>query len=94
MALKWTDTLEIAIQLSEAHPEIDPKAIRFTDLHQWVMALSEFDDMFSPDLFAALTLAPLQQLAQQAKVPVRSFDDANDVADAKLAEDHIGVGLR
>ncbi len=44
MALKWTDTLELAIQLSEAHPEIDPKLIRFTDLHQWVMALPEFDD--------------------------------------------------
>ena len=44
MALKWTDTLEIAIQLSEAHAEVDPKTIRFTDLHQWVMALPEFDD--------------------------------------------------
>ena len=44
MTLKWTDTLEIAIQLSEAHPEIDPKTIRFTDLHAWVMALPEFND--------------------------------------------------
>jgi FeS assembly protein IscX len=42
--MKWTDTLEIAIQLSEAHPQIDPKSIRFTDLHRWVMALPEFDD--------------------------------------------------
>ena len=44
MPLKWTDTLEIAIQLSDAHPEIDPKTIRFTDLHDWVMALPEFAD--------------------------------------------------
>jgi FeS assembly protein IscX len=44
MTLKWTDTLEIAIQLSEAHPDIDPKTIRFTDLHAWVMALPEFTD--------------------------------------------------
>lgn len=42
--MKWTDTLEIAIQCSEAHPDIDPKNIRFTDLHRWVMALPEFDD--------------------------------------------------
>ena len=42
--MKWTDTLEIAIQLAEAHPDIDPKAIRFTDLREWVMALPEFDD--------------------------------------------------
>jgi len=42
--MKWTDTLDIAIELSEAHPEIDPKTIRFTDLHRWVMELPEFDD--------------------------------------------------
>lgn len=44
MALKWTDTLEIAIQLSDKYPDVDPKAIRFTDLHQWVCELDEFDD--------------------------------------------------
>lgn len=42
--MKWTDTLEIAIALSEKHPEIDPKVIRFTDLHRWVMELDGFDD--------------------------------------------------
>jgi FeS assembly protein IscX len=42
--MKWTDTLEIAIQLAEAHPDIDPTTIRFTDLRTWVMALPEFDD--------------------------------------------------
>jgi FeS assembly protein IscX len=42
--MKWTDTLEIAIQLLDAHPEVDPKTIRFTDLHRWVTELPEFDD--------------------------------------------------
>jgi FeS assembly protein IscX len=42
--MKWTDILEIAIQLDEAHPEIDPLTIRFTDLHRWVTELAEFDD--------------------------------------------------
>ncbi len=42
--MKWTDTLEIAIQLAEKHPEVDPLNIRFTDLHKWVMALDGFDD--------------------------------------------------
>ncbi len=42
--MKWTNTLEIAIQLLEAHPDIDPKTIRFTDLHRWVIELPEFDD--------------------------------------------------
>ncbi len=45
--MKWTDTLDIAIELAEAHPEIDPRTIRFTDLHRWVMELPEFDD--APD---------------------------------------------
>jgi len=42
--MKWTDVRLIAIELAEAHPEVDPKAIRFTDLHNWVVALDDFDD--------------------------------------------------
>jgi len=42
--MKWTDTLEIAIALADAHPDVDPKAIRFTDLHKWVLALPGFSD--------------------------------------------------
>ncbi len=44
MSLKWTDSLEIAIALDEAHSEVDPQYIRFTDLHRWVCELEEFDD--------------------------------------------------
>ena len=40
--MKWTDTQDIAIALVEAHPEVDPRAIRFTDLYQWVLALPGF----------------------------------------------------
>ena len=42
--MKWTDSLDIAIELAEAHPEIDPRTIRFTDLHNWVIELPDFDD--------------------------------------------------
>jgi FeS assembly protein IscX len=42
--MKWTDSLDIAIELAEAHPEIDPRTIRFTDLHGWVMELPDFED--------------------------------------------------
>ena len=42
--MKWTDTLDIAIELSEKHANVDPRTIRFTDLHQWVMELDGFDD--------------------------------------------------
>jgi len=42
--LHWTDTLDIAIALIEAHPDVDPHGIRFTDLHRWVCALEGFAD--------------------------------------------------
>ena len=45
MGLKWTDTLDIAIALDEAHPDVDPKYLNFVDLRNWVMALEEFDDV-------------------------------------------------
>lgn len=44
MSLKWTDVLEIAIQLADSKPEVDPRYVNFVDLHGWVMALPEFAD--------------------------------------------------
>jgi FeS assembly protein IscX len=42
--VKWTDTQEIAIALTDSKPEVDPSTVRFTDLYQWVLALPGFDD--------------------------------------------------
>ncbi|MBA3695813.1 MAG: Fe-S cluster assembly protein IscX [Methylotenera sp.] len=42
--MKWIDSLAIAESLYDKHPEIDPKTIRFTDLHEWVLGLDDFDD--------------------------------------------------
>ncbi|MEC7864880.1 MAG: Fe-S cluster assembly protein IscX [Pseudomonadota bacterium] len=44
MALKWTDSLDIAIELDEKYPDIDPQHIRFTDLHKWICELDNFED--------------------------------------------------
>ncbi len=44
MGLRWTDSLDIAIELEEAHPEVDPQYVRFTDLFDWVLALEDFED--------------------------------------------------
>lgn len=44
MSLKWIDSREIAIELADSMPGIDPKAVRFTDLHFWVLALENFTD--------------------------------------------------
>jgi FeS assembly protein IscX len=42
--MKWVDSREIAIALSETYPDIDPSVVRFTDLHRWVLELPGFDD--------------------------------------------------
>ena len=42
--ISWTDSLEIAISLEEAHPDIDPITINFVDLRKLVMALEDFNE--------------------------------------------------
>jgi FeS assembly protein IscX len=42
--MKWTDTLDIAIELAERHPEVDPKSVNFVDLMRMVMALPGFEE--------------------------------------------------
>jgi FeS assembly protein IscX len=42
--MKWTDSREVAIALVERFPDTDPKTVRFTDLHRWVLELPGFDD--------------------------------------------------
>ncbi|MBL8485047.1 MAG: Fe-S cluster assembly protein IscX [Rhodocyclaceae bacterium] len=42
--MKWTDTLDVAIALSEQYPEVDPMKVNFVDLMRWVVQLPEFDD--------------------------------------------------
>ena len=42
--MKWTEVQEIAIQLSDAHPDVDPTKVNFVDLMRWVMALPDFND--------------------------------------------------
>lgn len=44
MSLKWTDVYDIAIELSEAYPDTDPKYINFVDLRNWILVLNDFDD--------------------------------------------------
>ncbi|HEX4333915.1 MAG TPA: Fe-S cluster assembly protein IscX [Usitatibacter sp.] len=42
--MKWIDSREIAIALSEAHPDTDPARVNFVDLRNMVMALAGFED--------------------------------------------------
>ncbi|GAB3445412.1 Fe-S cluster assembly protein IscX [Massilia solisilvae] len=42
--MKWTDISAIAEALYDKYPDVDPTAVRFVDLHNWVIALEGFDD--------------------------------------------------
>ncbi|HUK23031.1 MAG TPA: Fe-S cluster assembly protein IscX [Terriglobales bacterium] len=42
--LTWDDAEDIGILLSEKHPDLDPLAVRYTDLHRYVTELAEFKD--------------------------------------------------
>ncbi len=44
MGLKWTDSLDIAIELDETYPDVDPRHVNFVDLNNWVTALPDFED--------------------------------------------------
>ncbi len=43
--MKWTDIYDIAIELAEMYPDVDPQHINFVDLRNWVLNLDGFDDM-------------------------------------------------
>ena len=58
MSLQWTDSLEIAIALDQAHPDVDPRSVRFTDLFQWATELEEFAD--DPDRCGERILEAIQ----------------------------------
>ena len=58
MSLIWTDVLDIAIELSETHVDVDPRYVNFVDLRQWVMDLPEFDD--DPDRCGEKILEAIQ----------------------------------
>lgn len=63
--MKWTDTLDIAIELSEKYPDVDPQYVRFTDLHQWVTELDGFDDdpnKSSEKILEAIQMAWIDEL--------------------------------
>ena len=56
----WTDVNEIAIELAEKHPDIDPTYILFTDLRRLEMELEGFID--SPEKTNEKILEAIQML--------------------------------
>jgi FeS assembly protein IscX len=56
--MKWGDIHDIAIELEDAHPDVDVVNLRFTDLWQWVQNLPGFDD--DPKKSSEKTLEAIQ----------------------------------
>jgi FeS assembly protein IscX len=67
--MQWTDSLEIAIALDEAHPDADPRRLNFVELRAWILALAEFDD--APERSGEKIL----EAVQTAWLEERGFDD-------------------
>jgi len=44
MSLRWSDSLDIALDLIELYPEVDPTQLHFVQLRQWILDLDNFDD--------------------------------------------------
>ncbi len=64
MKLRWTNIYDIAIELEEAHPDIDIVNIRFTDLHKWITSLPSFEDLpneSSEKILEAIQMAWLEE---------------------------------
>ena len=70
--MKWTDTLEIAMALAEAHPDVDPATVRFTELRRYVLELPGFND--DPAHSGELRGRPQVQLSGVKEV-TRDLDD-------------------
>ena len=63
--MKWVDVREIALELIEAYPDVNPKYINFVDLRNWVMALENFDDdpnRCGEKILEAIQMAWLEEL--------------------------------
>lgn len=42
--LSWEHIDDLGLSLYEAHPDVDPLTVRFTDLHKWITELEDFAD--------------------------------------------------
>ena len=56
----WTDVNDIAVELFEKFPDLDPTYILFTDLREMIMNLENFED--DPDRSNEKILEDLQML--------------------------------
>ena len=62
--LDWLDVLDIAIELNDKFPEIDPQWISFPDLHKKVCNLDNFEgdpDKSNEKILEAIQMAWIEE---------------------------------
>lgn len=63
--MQWTDINDIAIELADTHPDVDPLAVNFVDLRDWVMGLDGFEgrpDQCGEKILEAIQAAWIEEL--------------------------------
>lgn len=58
--MKWSDVHDIAIELADRYPDIDPQYVNFVDMHRWICELEDFDD--DPDRSGEKVLEAIQMV--------------------------------
>ena len=56
--MRWTDVYEIAIELVDSKPDVDPITVNFVQLRDWIIALPDFED--DPDRCGEKILGAIQ----------------------------------
>ena len=76
--MKWSDSLDIALALLDAHPDVDPQYVRYTDMHEWICALDEFDDEPENSNEKILEAIQMQWIAEQDCCLLYTSDAADE----------------
>jgi len=75
--LNWKDFEDIALELEESHPDLDPAAVRFTELRRLVEALANFQALpgqhVNEQILEAIQAAWIQERQEN-----RDDDEDND----------------
>lgn len=64
--MDWTDIYDIAAELADNHPDVDPQYVRFTDLIKWVMNIEGFEgteDRCGEKVLEAIQMAWIEEVS-------------------------------
>ena len=72
MGLKWVDSLDIAIELNDKFPDVDPMHVNFVDLRNWVLELDDLDD--DPEHSGERILEAIRWHGSRKRTDIRDYE--------------------